>query len=448
MALTLEQKEKLLKLEQEIQTKTLFDEKHKDRRNKTYIETGIPAEIVDMDLIKFGFALGLFRNKTEIRNGKPSILLDLVLGQTKNIDYSCIPHRFKLYPRRIKETEKIHMHNQHVNNKIKQHAALTERVISEELEKINKFIFMNIEHKESKLFITLCMETMNTILDDVLEENDEELVCVLRSALFLFVSFHEYKKMFKKQWHKNPSMVHRNNIDNTILNYPCVVSKMEKKQMLQSLVIKELNENVLNCYSFKEIYKNCCTPLLLYLPLKAILYYNVARFDSIGFLNITNVNTCWSFYVLKEIKNNIRVWVVDNTLHCFSVNLVKILLSYIVYLFRRHYSECFHTNHYLSKCWDKKINNAKIFINLFKHVLFLADYIKFNNFLTQTIKSKSIIIPTEYDVFDCFTYFPENVKIPDPKVMFSQIIMDIFENTITDDEIDKLFIFINQLTCE
>jgi hypothetical protein len=402
-----------------------------------------------MDLIKLGFALGLFRNKTELRNGKTSILLDLLLGQTKNIDYSCVSSRFKTYPHHIKESEKIHIINQHNFTKTEQYNQLTTHIIKEELKKINKFVYTTMEREDSKLFITICIETTDAILDDTLNEDDDELLCVLRSALFLFLSFRNYKKIFKKQWKKNPNMVYKNTIDNIIINHQCVVSKVEQKQMLQSLIIKEFNTDLpLKCYNFKEIYRECCTPILLYLPLKAILYYNIARLNSIGFLRITD-DDHWSFYVLKEITNDIRVWIIDNTLHFFSVNLTKVLLSYIVYLFRRYYFCCFQTTQFTSECWNIKINNnAKTFINMFKNILFLTDYIKFNNFLTHTIKTKSVIIPTEYDVFDCFTYFSETVKITNAKIMFSQVVLHIFENTINEDDIDQLFIFINQLTCE
>ena len=70
-----EQKSKLKKLEHEMSTK----DRMKPYNKKTSEDTGLPENVVSMDVIKVAMFLGMIKNKNKPK--KKSTLLDLLLGK-------------------------------------------------------------------------------------------------------------------------------------------------------------------------------------------------------------------------------------------------------------------------------------------------------------------------------------------------------------------------------
>jgi len=450
LSLTHEQKEKLQKLEKEIQLKHEYEIKSLPRKEASSKATGIPIDIIDMDVIKIGTLLGLIKKKS-ILEGKEanttSSLLDLFIGSddtTKIIDYSNIPPHYRNTQQKVSESEKIEYHQQFVQQQCNYFSEITMNTIKTQLNLIQKYISINLEELTISNFVTIVTDNMDVVFEELLETDDEvsqndlelwTVLSVLRNSLLGPLNICEYKKIIVDQIvslreHKKPHkniLNHLSLIEARLILYPNGLNILKGPlcnndftKLINELQFRTYTKNPkLQPFDVEDILKQCCTPSLLNLPLDIVVkisLLNPYMNNSIGYLNnlpksqkIKGDPPPWSFYVLKSINSDgSRLWVLDYKIKTFSKIFIKFVTQYLIEIFRTFYRDFFDTNDYIPNFYHQTITtHFDVFLNIIKNIVFISNHSLFNEFLKDVIIQKSCIIPTEYDFFNHLIYYDE-----------------------------------------
>jgi len=436
LSLTHEQKEKLQKLEKEIQLKHEYEIKSLPRKEASSKATGIPIDIIDMDVIKIGILLGLIKKKS-ILEGKEanttSSLLDLFIGsddKTKNIDYSNIPPHYRNTQQKVSESEKIEYHQQFVQQQCNYFSEITMNTIKTQLNLIQKYILINLEELTISNFVTIVTDNMDVVFEELLESGDLELwtvLSVLRNSLLGPLNICEYKKIIVDQivilrkhnkTHKN-ILNHLSLIEARLILYPSGLNILngplcnnDFTKLINELQFRTYTKNPkLQPFDVEDILKHCCTPSLLNLPLDIVVkisLLNPYMNNSIGYLN-NLPKSQGSFYVLSSINSDgSRLWVLDYKIKTFSMIFIKSVTQYLIKIFRTFYKECFDTNDYIPNFYHQTATtHFDVFLNIIKNIVFVSNHSLFNEFLKDVIIQKSCIIPTEYDFFNHLIYYDD-----------------------------------------
>lgn len=424
--LTDEQRERLRKLDEEMENR----KKNQAKREETSKKMGIPIDVVDMDVIKIGIMLGLIKKRSP--NGTcdtgRSPILDLILGEnTDALDTSLVPRYYNTSPRTVSETSKIQHQQNHVQKQAELFSQLTTNSIKLSIEKIRKCVYFNIETWTVENFKNGCLDAMDAIIDNIIEDEDVgsddgseewESLKVIRNCLFGFVNICEYRQILKDQILKlsasrqshmkiiqNLSLLDRrlSLYSNSLTCSNETFVEEDATRLLLELKMRAYTKNpILKPFNFNEFVQDCCTPALLCVPIDVVLNINLIgpyMNNSIGFL-ASSTNQHHTFYVLDKIlPNGIRLWVMDIDLIQFCESLIKEFVLYLVKIFRTFYKACFSTNCYIPEYISPE-RHGDVFTNILKSLQFLCEKQAFHQFIKRLVISKSCIIPTEYDYFN------------------------------------------------
>lgn len=434
LELTVEQREKLRKLDEEMKRKKDHDEKNRNRREASSKATGIPIDIVDMDVIKIGTLLGIIKKKSILEGKEPNTgsLLKMLLGceDEFKIDRSKIPKNFRNASTIITESNKISYHQQYVQQQCQHLSAITMSLIKQELTNINKYININLETNTLENFKTACVETLDVLLDELCEDDDDEIwstLSVVRNALLGAVDICEYKKIL----HNHIVILRRNGkphdriLDHLSVNdvrlslYRGCLTKT-KGPLIPEESMRLSREIELRCYmkppelkpfDFNDIVRHCCIPSLVCVPIDEVIENGLVgpyRNNPIGYLNVNTPGiTPWSFYNLKSITaQGVRLWVLDNRLWMLTDNMISTMTAYMIKIFRTFYYEYYGNNTFKQGFWLASHNkHYDAFMNMMNNLSFISNNAMFHKFLTLVIMQRSPLIPTEYDFFNHLMYY-------------------------------------------
>lgn len=465
MELTDDQKEKLRKLDEEMKRKREHDEKSRVRREASSKATGIPVEIVDMDVIKIGTLLGLIKKKSILEGKEPDTgsFLSLFLGDEDNfkIDRSKFPANFRNASTFVTEADKINYHQQFVQQQCEYMSVITMSMIKQELENINRHISVNIESNTLDNFKTACVDTLEVILEELYEEEDDELwriLSILRNALLGSVDICEYKKilnnnimMLRKAGKSHIRILNHLSINDVRLSLykGCLtqisgpISLDDSDRLSREIKLRSyMKPPELKPFDFDNIVMHCCIPSLVCIPMDEVIEHGLIgpyRNNPIGYLNITNNTDYWSFYNLKSInQDGARLWVLDNKLWMLTVNMISIMTSYMIKIFRTFYYEYYGSNTFKYGFWLASYNkHYDAFINMMNNIAFVSNQSNFHQFLKTIIIQKSPIIPTNYDFFNHMVYYDFPITYTSYNTCLEDNLKQLFDD-LNSGHLDKL----------
>lgn len=468
LKLTTEQKEKLRKLDEEIKLKKEHDEKNKSRREASSKATGIPVDIVDLDVIKIGTLLGIIKKKSILEGKEPDTtgsLLNMLLGGDDEfkIDRSKIPHNFRNAPVIANEADKISYHQQYVQQQCQQMSVITMSLIKQELANINSCIAVNIETNTLDNLRTMCVETLDVILDELCEEgeDDDELwssLTVVRNALLGVVDICEYKKilndhivMLKKAGKPHARVLGHMSVNDVRLSLYKGCLTQTKGPLSPEDSHRLSREIALRCYTkppelkefdFDDIVRHCCIPSLVCIPIDEVIEHglvNPYRNNSIGYLNVEGDGLPWSFYNLKSINpDGVRLWVLDNKLWMLTDNMISTMSAYMVKTFRTFYREYYGNNTFRQGFWLASHNSHyDAFMNMMNNLSFVSNHPMFHKFLMIVLMQRSPLIPTEYDFFNYVAHYEFPIAYESHSSCFEDTMRSVFDD-LKDEQLLKL----------
>jgi hypothetical protein len=187
-----EQKTKLEKLEREMSEK-------KKKQEQTASSTGIPVDIVGLDVVKFGIMLGLIKNKELFENNiKTKSLLQMLMGEDTDLPKATCPPGYYKSLSTITEKEKIEYQQNYVHVQSKFFVEFREQVVKIELENINKHVDIKFHNETTENFKTQCLELLDVFIEDLTETPEDEniwkTITIITNSLLGVLTIGEYKK--------------------------------------------------------------------------------------------------------------------------------------------------------------------------------------------------------------------------------------------------------------
>ena len=470
LELTVEQKEKLRKLDEEMKQRKEHAEKSRSRREASSKATGIPVDIVDMDVIRVGTLLGLIKKKSILEGKEPDTtgsLLSMFLGGEGEfkIDRSKIPKNFRNAPNLFTEADKINYHQEYVQQQCQHMSVITMSLIKQELANIKRHIAVNLESNTIDNLKTACVETIDVLLEELCEdgEDDDELwstLTVIRNALLGVVDICEYKKilndhivMLRKAGKAHARILDHLSVNDVRLSLYKGCLTRTKGPLTPEDSNRLSREVALRCYmkppelrpfDFDDIVRHCCVPSLVCLPVDEVIENGLVgpyRNNSIGYLNIGGKNqpSPWSFYNLKSINSDgVRLWVLDNKLWMLTDNMISTMSAYMIKIFRTFYHEYYGTNAFRQGFWMASHNkHHDAFMNMLNNISFISNHAMFHRFLMMVLMQRSSLIPTEYDFFNHLTHYDFSITYTPYLTCFEDNMKQIFDELI-DEHLDKL----------
>lgn len=452
MELTHEQKEKLQKLEKELAQKKEYEEKNRHRKEKTSETTGIPYNMIDLDVVKFATMFGMIKSRA-VREGKEidtsgSSLLTTLLGGTagNSVDYSSVPSHFRLCQKRTTEADRIGYHQDYVQSACDAFSRNVKGMIIQEFKNLHQYIEINVDKFSIDDFKSSVQATIEIVFENLEDEDDDELwdtLSLLRNSLLGALDVCEYSAMVKTHIEKLKKMkksrasilAHLSWNDGRLSCYPGFQCKTgvynEYFRIYRALEIKSFTRDPsLQPFDFV---KNCCIPTLMMVSVLDVLSHGLLgpyRNNSIGYLALDPK----AFYIIGEIKNGIRYWMLDNSLVAVSDKISTVITKYLITLFRTFYRQCFGDRVYRSKCVLTSFTaHADVFRMLLANLDMVNHKIKLHTYLKDLVRRKSPIIPTEYDVFNSFVY--EKPKLLKPGLTRKEILSKLFDGVVPDEQI-------------
>ena len=458
LKLTTEQKEKLYKLDQELEKKKEHDQKNRPRLEKSSRETGIPIDIVDMDVIKIGTLLGLIKKKSILEGKEPDTgsLLNVLFGNNETtVDMSKIPPNFKMISFKCSESDKIRYHQQYVQQQCNYLSNIVMSLIKKELANINHYVAVNLESNTINNFKTVCMDTLEVLLDELCQEDDQDdelwkAISVIRNALLGILDICEYKSLLNdhiillrktgKSYHQILNHLSINDI-RLSLYQGCLT---RTKGPLTAEDANRLSREIqLRCYikppelkpfNFETIIKHCCIPSLVCVPIDEVLEYGLVgpfRNNSIGYLPIEyKTSLPWSFYNLKSISSDgTRLWILDNTLWILTENMISTMTAYLIKIFKTFFYEYYKNNIFQPNFWLSYNNtHYDAFQNMMRSIAFISNYSMFHKFIIMIMTQKSPLIPTNYDFFNHITFYEIKINYRPYSTVFRENMNLLFDN--------------------
>lgn len=463
--LTEEQRIKLENLEKKNKEIQEYNEKTRTQRERTSEETGIPIDLVDLDIIKIGTLIGLIKKKN-ITNVKSSSIFDIFFNFPSDINKTQIPSKFKTAISYCDENSRLKFQRSVVEKQCTWFSDYMMKIIKQLILNINCAITFHIESLTLDSFKNTCLETMETVFEELLEDDDDELwntLNILRTSLLGVIDLYSYHKILRNQisiLNNNGKCYNKiiNNISLIEIRLILLSSTLNIKKppinkhdiniLINELKIRSFTKSPeLKPFNFFTIIKQCCTPSLLFLPVQIVLEFsllNPYQNNPIGYLELEPYNETWSFYSLKSINSdNTRLWLIDNQLILFTKHVINELTIYLINTFKEFYYAYYQHNDYVFEFWiDKNNNQYDAFITLILNLLYVSNYKKMNECLKRIIVNKSKLIPTQYDFFDHLKFFPISWNINECKSVFKRNINNVLN--ISDEDFEFLFSVFNE----
>jgi len=475
LELTVEQKEKLHKLDVEMKRKKEDDEKSRTRREASSKDTGIPVDIVDMDVIKIGTLLGLIKKKSILEGKEPNTtgsLLNMFLGGEDDfkVDRSKIPENFRNACTIVTEVDKINYHQQYVQQQCEHLSVITMTLIKQELSNINKHITVNIESNTIDNLKTMCVETVDVLLDELCEQNENEnendnenddlwsSLSIVRNALLGVVNICEYKKILndhililRKSGKAHARILGHLSVNDVRLSLYRGCLTQTKGPLTHDDSLRLSREIELRCYmkspqlkpfNFDDIVRHCCIPSLVCVPIDEVIEHGLVgpyRNNPIGYLNVNKTSIPWAFYNLKNINSDgARLWVLDNKLWMLTDNMISTMTTYMIKIFRTFYHEYYGNNNFNKGFWLASHNkHYDAFINMMNNISFISNHAMVHKFLMMILIQRSPLIPTEYDFFNHIVYYDFPITYKSYISCFEDNMKQIFAN-LNDEHMNKL----------
>lgn len=418
---TKEQEDKIKSVEAQIKNKQEYELLHKDRKEKTAQETGIPVNMVDMDVVKIGILLGLIKRKGAAGGG----LLELLFADEGEVDRSSIPVYFRNVSEIVDECKREGFIQNNVDIQSKFYSEVLLKTIKNSLAVINKHIVLNVDLLNTALvfeqFVDALQENIKVLLDTLEEDSSTvdssllETIHTIRLHLLGPMTLCKYKNFLLEHASQLRSLNGLWTLEKRLCLYRgCLktpsnpLSVSELNFLKTELLFKsyQLNPQLVP-FSIGPILMRCCTPSLLMVPVHVVLEYmllNPYMTNSIGYLNAcVKDGEPWSFYVLKGIEGRARLWVLDSKAAVFVAKLRRQLLSYLRRLFRTFYEQCFEHNRFFGAFLDQSYHKD-VFVTLLRNMLFVADPHALTTLVHRLICTKSYIIATKFDFFNQLTF--------------------------------------------
>lgn len=190
-----------MKLEKEIKEKQEYEEKNKHRKEETSKLTGLPIDVIDMDVVKIGIFLGLIQKNNSNNTRKNNTLLKLLLGdEEQDIDKTKFPSHFRNAPQYVQEQKKMQFISHHVQKQSEFYTELINNIINDSLKQVQKCIEINLQQKTLQDFKTVVQDILEIIVDELIEneqnsEEDWNTMNTLRKTLLGPLNVCEYKKV-------------------------------------------------------------------------------------------------------------------------------------------------------------------------------------------------------------------------------------------------------------
>lgn len=397
--LSKEQLEKLEKLENELKNKRDYDESSRARRLATAKRTGIPYDIVDTDVIKIGMMLGIIKSldKRDDPNNGGMSLLDIFLDMgsaSQPYQYANIPSYFELSPERYTESERIDYQRELVKRECDVYCSYITNVLVGKLSDIEKVVALPIQHITPESFIHNVTDTMNVVMEMLVDSDDENEECwkqlvVLRNSLLCVMPICEYKQVVVDQITQLRELYPLSKIlesgmtrvDGMLTLFPGFETKTgdSSGDISTALIVRShTRDPELKPFDMTTIVKECLTPAIAFVPLADVLVNCV-----IGPYNNNSVGYMKSqFYLMKSIVDEVRMWVIDVDLIAFSRALGDEMLKYAVKLARNMQKAGF--------CPEILTTN----------ISHMSDPIALRHAICSIVAERSVIIPSDADVFD------------------------------------------------
>ena len=399
--LTKDQQEKLKKLETELAAKRKYEENSRERRIAASQKTGIPYDIVDIDVVRLGTMLGLIRNLETEKDPEDISLLDLFLGigdKTSAYSYENIPPYFMLSSQRISEETRVSNHEEFVRTKCSDYWNFVSEFLTQEQEKVEKSVSLSLQKLSPETFVSAVKENMDVILEMIEEDCDDvqphEQLKILRNSLVSVIPLCDYKKILLEQIHRVPRNINNlSYIDASLILFPGFETLPPQNTIgiVRSLIVRSHTKDPqLAPLNMSTIGKECCTPVVMFVHLSEVLKYTIIgpyANNSIGFMSN-------EFYILKCISGNVRMWIRDEHLARFSLNLRKLLHAYVTKT--------------LTTVRSSSKSVTDIELRLVDALNLLKKPAAFRKLICSIIATYSPILPTEADVFD-FIHGCENL---------------------------------------
>lgn len=415
-----EQKSKLLKLENEMSTKARMQPYNK----KTSDDTGLPENIVSMDVIKVAMFLGMIKNKN--RPHKKS-LIDLLIGKDDEkkaydkhaVSLSLVPFGYTTSVITMPEDEKMDLLKAQLESEMKYMTSMINTVFKGYITQIQTQVAFDSTKVDPDNFLEEAITFLNGAVEvicdpDETEDEKQELVrnlAFVRSFLVAIMPIRKYKALLSnhlKMLHDldKPALSTLYCWDARLMLYPGFQYKIptvgEAQKIFFNLQLQAYLEDLqYAAFDFTLVKDKVCSEALLLCKVSDVLKFTLLKLqnNNIGYLENKNEVQAsrWSFYLLKSIQSEVRLWALDPYLYSLTSNLRKVLNQYLADLFRIIYYHQYGHNIYSANFMDSHCKD--IYMNLLNNLLFVNGP-SFDAYLKSQVQKSALIIPTEYDFFN------------------------------------------------
>lgn len=448
-----QQKIKIKSLEKELEDKKTNEEKNKERKEATSLDTGIPYSLVDMDVIKIATMVGMIKSKSVLEGKKKDTSMSLIdmlfcFGGNTQQSTSSIPFYYKPASKVVSDQVKMDYHSQYIQTECSKFTKLYVSHIQHHLAKIRKTTIMDIDKLTISSYIETCKSTMNMMMEFLEDETDkkeiDDLVCIIstiRNSLFGPMTIQDYIELVKtqvvsfKKFKVSKKIITKylSWLDSMFTMYPGfhhhAPTEIDIKCIHQELEFRcHQNDPILKPFNMYHITRECCTPSLTCIDIEHMLtkcfigpYHN----NPVVYLPLDGSQ--WAFYVLKEIKNKTRLWVIDHSLVRTSDEVGTVLMAYMTQMFKTLHKAAFGDNNYRPGFLQKSAIGP-LFKMLIKNMLVVNNKARFREFMAHLIINKSTIIATDNDLFNSQQNITYTDLLPSVATNEHRLIKSLFDD--------------------
>lgn len=414
-----EQKTKLRKLEQEMSTKAKMEPQNK----KTSADTGLPENVVSMDVIKVAMFLGMIKSKG--KSNTRTSLIDLLLGKgsdkaayTKHqVDPNLVPFGYAAAPVTMPQDEKLELLKAQFESEAKYMSDRIKSVLSAYVAQIQTQVAFDSSKVDPDNFLEEGVSFLNEsveVICDPNEPDDEKLELIhnlsfIRSFLTAVMPIHKYKALLSnhvKMLHdlNKPVMPAMCSWDTRLMLYPGFQYKVptadEAQRIYFNLQLQAYLEDLeFEPFNINLVRDKVCSEALLICKVEDVIKFTLLKLqnNNVGYLDNKDEG---GFYLLKSINSKVRLWAFDPYLSTLRTNLKKVLNQYLADSFRIMYYHEYGHNMYRADFLNSQCKD--IYVNLLNNLLFVNDP-SFDNWIRSQVQKSALIIPTEYDFFNVRT---------------------------------------------
>lgn len=415
------QKEKLKKLTMELAKKEIDGKKVAEK-------TGIPENIAALDVVKIAMMMGLVKSK-RVREGmepdKTFSLMDLFKSQEvkyekRIVDFKDIPFQFSHSPVRIFEEKRLEIITKRVKEECSKMTDFVSRIVKSHVTFLNTRMVFNCENNSLESFRREAINILNDHVESLVELSEDDrmnneqkkdeideillLMNTVRNHLFGFFPVESYTSLIlshvrlMKKLGVEQSAIFNNlsPIESFLIQFKGfnrrIVRDSEGLFKLELQIRSFSKDQRMRPFEPSEIQTHLCSPALLFVHVQ-----DVVQLGLIGPFNSNSIgySVNGNYYLLKEIKYDVRMWVVDEGLKQTKQWIRQVITEYLTNVFKNVYRRVFGDNEFRSGF----LKGRKYFYVALVNLLFVNSS-RLSIFLTHLLQKYSPLIPTELDVFN------------------------------------------------